>query len=64
MTEKMEKVQTILRVDADLHEWIRIYSQDMTVKQRTLYSINRTVNELLAEAIEARKQSQQVQEAK
>ena len=46
-----------LKMRDSVHEWIRMESATVTIKSGKSKSMNSLINELLAEAIEARKQS-------
>jgi hypothetical protein len=56
--EEKTHMTTTMRIEIDLYDWIREYTYNAGRTNRTRCSINQAINELLAEAIEARKQSQ------
>jgi hypothetical protein len=59
MTTDREYVATTMRLELELYMWIRDYVYGIKRSQQGRNSLNQTINELLAEAIEARKKQEQ-----
>lgn len=59
MTTDREYVATTMRLELELYMWIRDYVYNIKRSRQGRNSLNQTINELLAEAIEARKKQEQ-----
>ena len=59
MTTDREYVATTMRLELELYMWIREYVYSIKRSREGRNSLNQTINELLAEAIEARKKQEQ-----
>lgn len=59
MTTDREYVATTMRLELELYMWIREYVYNIKRSRDGRNSLNQTINELLAEAIEARKKQEQ-----
>jgi hypothetical protein len=59
MATDHEYVATTMRLQLELYMWIREYVYNIKRSRDGRNSMNQTINELLAEAIEARKKQEQ-----
>ena len=59
MATDRDYVATTMRLELELYMWIREYVYNIKRSRDGRNSLNQTINELLAEAIEARKKQEQ-----